>query len=240
MSIHYPDVEHVIDIEIPDFGSPENYPAPGHYNAVIGFDNAVCDGDSLMRYPFRLNVNYPSWLTEQRHGDLIGLLNESLNGGYTWTQYQWYEGDSLLVGQTKPYLHIPTGLNVGAEYHVELWREGDTEPFRTCPIVAIPNPVVNDYAPQQGYLAVTPTCVLVGHPYVNILSRKDGTYRISTNGGQLLSQGVFRADVTPIELPAVEGLYIIQLWSNDTPEEPYRAIKVIVSQQCPNCDISSF
>ena len=193
-----------------------------------------------MRYPYTFSIHYPAWLLEQRHGDMIALLNETYNGGYTWTQYQWFEGDSLLVGQTKPYLYLPTGLTVGAQYHVELTREGEEEAYPSCPIVAISNPVVNDYAPTQGYLSVTPTCVVTGHPYVTILSRQDGTYRVNTAGGRLVSQGSFHADASEIELPAVEGLYIVQLWSPDTPEEPYRSIKVIVSQQCPNCDISSF
>ena len=56
----------------------------------------------------------------------------------------------------------------------------------------------------------------------------------------MVSEGIFHADVTQVEIPAAEGLYIIQLWSDDTPEEPYRAIKLIVRPQCPTCDISSF
>jgi hypothetical protein len=92
----------------------------------------------------------------------------------------------------------------------------------------------------MGYLSVTPTCVHAGNPLVNILSRKDGTYRVTTSGGRLVTQGVFRAPVTPLTLPVTEGMYVVQLWSNDTPEEPYRAIKVLVSKQCPNCDTSSF
>ena len=235
-----PNTAYTLELPVPDFGTPDNYPTPGTYSAVIGFENGVCDGDRLMSYPYTLHIHYPDWLLEQRHGDMIALLNEKYNGGYVWTEYRWYEGDSLLEGQTKPYLYLPTGLKVGTEYHVVLTREGETEAFPSCPIVAIANPVVNDYAPTQGYLAVTPTCITTAHPYATILSRKDGTYRITTSGGRFVSEGVFRADATAIEMPAIEGLYIVQLWSNDTPEEPYRAIKVIVSKQCPNCDISSF
>ena len=146
----------------------------------------------------------------------------------------------MLVGQTKPYLYLPMGLNVGAEYHVELTRVNEKEAFPTCPIVAIPNPINEDYAPKKGYLAVTPTCIVSANPIAHILSRKDGTFRINTSDGTFVTEGVFRAPVTPITLPSAQGLYIVQLWSNDTPEEPYRAIKVIVAPSCPNCDISSF
>ena len=171
---------------------------------------------------------------------MIAILNENYNGGYTWTEYQWYEGDSMLVGQTRPYLHIPTGLTPGAYYHVELTRTEETEAFPTCEIQAIANPINNDFAPTMGYLAVTPTCILTANPIAYILSRKDGMYRITTSDGKFVSEGLFRADATPIQLPAISGMYIIQLWSENTPEEPYRAVKVIVREQCPNCDISSF
>ena len=123
---------------------------------------------------------------------------------------------------------------------MRLTRENETRDFQTCPITAVGNPIVDDYAPTMGYLAVTPTCVLPGNPVINILSRKDGAYRITTSNGHLVTQGVFRADVTPVSLPSTTGMYIVQLWSADTPEEPYRAIKVLVREQCPICDISSF
>ena len=77
-----------------------------------------------------------------------------------------------------------------------------------------------------------------GHPFVSILSRKDGTYRISSSSGRLVSQGVFKADVTEVEVPSNPGMYIIQLWSYDTPEEPYRAMKIMVREQCENCATS--
>ena len=232
--------EYELDIPTPRIDLREEYPRPDKYYAVVTFENGVCLSDSLMHFPIELTMSYPRWITEQRYGDVIALLDSAYNGGYRWTEYQWYEGDSLLVGQTKPYLHLPMGLNVGAEYHVELIRPNETESFPTCPIVAVANPIVDDFAPRKGYLAVTPTCLVAGNPVTHILSRKDGTYRVTTSEGAFVTEGVFRAPVTPIVIPAVEGMYIVQLWSNDTPEEPYRAIKVLVSQTCPNCDTSSF
>lgn len=232
--------EYELDIPTPRIDIREEYPRPDKYYAVVTFENGVCLSDSLMHFPIEVTMSYPRWITEQRYGDVIALLDSAYNGGYQWAEYQWFEGDSLLVGQTKPYLYLPMGLNVGAEYHVELTRPNEKEAFPTCPVVAVANPIVDDFAPRKGYLAVTPTCLVVGNPTAHILSRKDGTYRVTTSEGAFVTEGVFRAPVTPVAIPAVEGLYIVQLWSNDTPEEPYRAIKVLVSQKCPNCDISSF
>ena len=253
-SLRYDSIAHSIGFEdeedVPLYGAKtlslpvpsvaaKSYPRPGYYDAVISFKNGVCQTDSLMRYPFKMEMRYPSWITEQRHNDVIALLNEKYNGGgYTWSAYQWYENDQLMEGQTKPYLHVPTGLTPDAAYSVALTRTDDNVTVRTCPLIATYK--IDAIVPTMGYLSVTPTCVVTGHPYVNILSRHDGNYRVTTDNGQHVSDGIFRADVTEIRLPESEGLYIVQLWSDATPEEPYRAIKVLVSKQCPNCDTSSF
>ena len=219
-------------------GNKLNYPRPDIYGVHLVLDNGIC------RYPERdcyddttFVMSYPSWITEQRFGDVIALFNEKYNGGYYWDHYQWYHGDELLVGETHEYLYIPTGLIVGDQYHVRLTREGETADFQTCPITIVGDPIVNDFSPQMGYLSVVPTCIVTGHPYANILSRKDGAYTIYNSNGILIGEGAFRADVTQIELPAVTGMYIFRLWSPDTPEEPYRSIKVIVKEVCENCNM---
>ncbi len=225
-----------LDLTVPTFSEPTAYPRPGYYNAVIAFNNGVCLSDSLMTYPFKMTMQYPSWLVEQHFNDVMALLDAPYNGGYTWTSFQWYENDTPIVGQTKPYLHIPTGLNAGSAYSVELTRTDDSVTVRTCPTLAVT--IYDGYAPKMGYLGVTPTCVVSAHPVIHILSRKSGTYRITTTEGNLAGEGVFHPDVTAVNVPATSGMYIVQLWSNDTPEEPYRAIKIVVRDICPNCDTS--
>lgn len=230
----------VISVPIPYRGEdPTQYPRPNNYTVRLVLDNGICrHKETDCFHDSTFVMSYPKWLTEQRFGDVIALLNENLNGGYIWTEYQWYQGDTKLVGQTQPYLYIPTGLTEGAEYHVELTRDGEQEAFPTCPIVAVANPVVNGYAPSMGYLSVVPTCIVTGHPYFNILSRKDGTYRVTTTDGVMVQEGIFRADVTEVQIPPTAGMYIVQLWSYDTPEEPYRAIKIILKDRCETCATS--
>lgn len=230
--------EMTLELPVPSYATGTAYPRPGVYQAQIAFNNGVCLSDSLLTYDFRMKMNYPAWITEQRFGDVIAILNDSLNGGYKWSDYQWYQGDSMLVGQTKPYLYMPEGLVVGEQYYVMLTREGETDSYPTCPVTVIMNPNHNDYMPTMGYLSVTPTCIVTANPVAHILSRKSGTYRITNSNGRLVQEGSFTPDATPIYLPAVDGLYIIQLWSPDTPEEPYRAIKVLVREKCENCATS--
>ena len=216
------------------------YPKPNFYNIKLVLDNGICTYPDLCSADTTVVLSYPSWITQQRFGDVIALYNEKYNGGYQWSAYQWYHGDSLMEGETFEYLYVPTGLVVGDQYHVRLTREGETTDFQTCPITIVADPINNDYAPTMGYLSVTPTCVCPCSPYINILSRKDGTYRITAADGSLVREGVFRADVSPVNIPTIEGVYIVQLWSPDTPEEPYRVFKVLVSPKCPNYENMPF
>ena len=161
-----------------------------------------------------------------------------------------------MFGYTKPYLYVPEGLiydsEQTAEYHVVLTETDITgavissEP--TCPIVvkAMPNSSTDpgkDHGPSSDYIAVTPTCVPRGGS-IHILSLNEnssGEYRINTVDGQFISKGTYHGQSTPVSIPSVEGMYIVQVWSSDKEsKESYRAIKVIVKDTCPNCDKSSF
>ena len=229
-----PDELSMLRIPMPNVDEDRTkYPKPNYYNITLTLFNGICKDSVLCSTDTSIVLSYPSWITRQRFGDVIALYNEKYNGGYKWDRYQWYHGDTPLEGETHEYLYIPTGLIVGDQYHVRLTREGELQDFQTCPITIVRDPINNDFAPDMGYLSVTPTCVCPCHPYINILSRKDGAYRISTLDGIFVQEGVFRADVTNVPFPSTDGWYIVRLWSSDTPEEPYRSIKVLVSPICP-------
>lgn len=218
---------------------PTKYPRPGNYSVRLVLDNGICrHKESDCFHDSTFIMSYPSWLTEQRYGDVIALLNEKYNGGYKWSAYQWYQGSKKLVGQTNPYLYIPTGLEDNTEYHVVLTREGENQSFPTCPITVTYDSRFNQYAPTMGYLDVAPTCITTGHPYTTILSRHGGRYRVTTSSGSAITSGNFHADATEIQVPSTSGMYIVQLWSDDTPEEPYRAIKIVVKDICETCATS--
>lgn len=250
------DSVYVLDLPIPQIDRREDYPTPGVYNATISFKNALCSGATMMPETFLVKVNYPEWVLEQRHGDLIVVLDASSNGGHAWNGFQWYRNGQKMMGYTKPYLYVPEGLlyesEQSAQYHVVLTETdimGDTiSSAPTCPIVvqSMPNSPTNpdnDHGPSSDYIAVTPTCVPRGGQ-IHILSLNDnssGEYRINTVEGQFVSKGEFKGKSTPVAIPSVEGMYIVQVWSsNKESKESYRAIKVIVRDTCPNCDKSSF
>jgi hypothetical protein len=84
-----------------------------------------------------------------------------------------------------------------------------------------------------------------GKTTIHILGRNSsssGNYRISNSEGQFISKGNYSGRSTQVAIPAVAGLYIVQIWNdNKDSDESYRAVKVLVNDVCPDCsDISSF
>ena len=221
----------VLSLPMPDNeGDRTHYPRPNHYPIRLVLDNGLCRDLSYCVCDTNIVFSYPSWLTEQRFRDVIAILSPKYNGGYTFDDYQWYKGDTMLIGETHEYLYIPRELDVDASYHVCLTRTGETESYQTCPVIVFADPI-DTIAPAMGYLSVVPTYVVKGHPLVSILSRHEGTYTIYSSTGRLLDEGTFTPDVTEVMLPAVNGVYVFQLISEQTPEEPRRTIKVIVGDE---------
>ena len=221
----------VLSLPMPDNeGDRTHYPRPDHYPIRLVLDNGLCRDLSYCVCDTNIVFSYPSWLTEQRFRDVIAILSPKYNGGYTFDDYQWYKGDTMLIGETHEYLYIPRELDVDASYHVCLTRTGETESYQTCPVIVFADPI-DTIAPAMGYLSVVPTYVVKGHPLVSILSRHEGTYTIYSSTGRLLDEGTFTPDVTEVMLPAINGVYVFQLISEQTPEEPRRTIKVIVGDE---------
>ena len=203
------------------------YPRPDHYPVKLVLDNGICTNPDLCSTDTSIVLNYPSWVTEQRFRDVIAILQEDYNGGYTFSHYQWYRNGEPIPGEALPYLYIPRELDSDTvEYSVRLIREGETESYQTCPIRIYDDFGTDTIAPYMGYLSVVPTCVSTGNPVISILSRHKGTYNIGSVTGKLITSGSFTPDVTEVRLPAQEGIYIVHLWSDETPEEPERTIKV--------------
>ena len=238
-----PEKVYEVIVSLPEVVAKEDYPTPGIYDAVIGFNNGHCASVEYMSYPIKLDVRYPDWLMEQRHGDLIVLLDSADNGHRTFSAFQWYKDGRIMEGYTQPYLYVPGGLEPGASYHVDITEtnaQGDTITVSpTCPIIAEAAPnggeVGNiDHGPTSDYISVTPTCVPLGRTTIYIVANENnaGTYRVSTIEGQYISSGDFEGPATPISIPAVEGMYVVQIKSNKGIVEPYRAIKVVVGSLC--------
>ncbi|MBR1632123.1 MAG: IgGFc-binding protein, partial [Paludibacteraceae bacterium] len=74
---------------MPRPSDPQAYPVPDVYEATLLLHNGICS-DSLSMTPVRFVIKYPSWLLEQNWNDVISVLNDHYNGGFTFSHYQWY------------------------------------------------------------------------------------------------------------------------------------------------------
>lgn len=220
-------------LPVPPFAKRDQYPRPGTYDATIAFQNGVCLSDSLMTYPFVLNMLYPAWITAQHWNDAIFIMDSTLNGGYSFASYQWYRNDSILYGETKPYLYAPQHLIDGARYSVELTRSDDSISVRTCPIIPDLSRMY-EKSPEQTYISIVPTVVAKENPVVYILSPTPGSYKLLNPQGQLVKQGAYSPDsknTYPVTLPQTTGVYVFHLIENTTAgggNDLSRTVKVIV------------
>lgn len=242
--VHYDDRAHAqnfVDVEWTDISPDErtltlpmpvledvmHYTVPGDYSADIYFDNGYCLDSNLLVMPLDFQVRYPSWLMEQHWNDAIGLLVDSLNGGYHFYAFQWYKNDILMPGETKPYLYCPQYLESDALYSVALSRASDSLTYLTCYL----SPDLSQQqtlTPSLPYISVVPTHVVVENPVVNILCVNSGTYEIFDPYGAKITSGVYHPgshNAQEVQLPAVPGVYIFHLHDSSYLE---RTVKVLV------------
>ena len=177
----------------------QNYPEPNIYTMRVVMHNGIC-GDSLQVKDTTISFYYPSWIHEQHWNDGIVLYNEIYNGGYEFSEYQWYENGDTIYGATKEYLYIPSELLMNNRgdcenyYQVELTRKSDGYKALTCPIC--PVLLFDSIVPQKDYFAIVPTVVDRRNPIVHVLSTRSGeySYTIHTYEGQTLKYGSFIPD----------------------------------------------
>lgn len=206
--------------------SADDYPDPYDYHVAIQFDNGYCLNRDSLTVPFILDLHYPSFVIEQHWNDVIGILVPALNGGYSFTSYQWYRNDSIMVGETGPYLYQPHLLDPEATYSVALTRVGDSIAYLTCPIT--PVMMYDELKPTLPYIDVVPNCVVRQNPIVNILAVNPGSYRLFDAFGTLITTGAFTPDehhAYEVRMPDTSGLYLFELRENSGLT---RTVKVLV------------
>lgn len=212
------------------------YPRPDYYKIRLTLDNGVCTNPDLCSTDTTIVLSYPSWVTEQRFRDVIAILSTDYNGGYTFSHYQWYRNGQPIPGEVLPYLYIPRELDRDTvEYYVRVVREGETQDFQTCPIRIYDDGGTDTIAPYMGYLSVVPTYVSVKNPVISILSRNECTYNVySITGQPIVPEGSYNPQkegpAKEVQLPAVAGIYIVNLFSAVPQEESRRTIRVLVTE----------
>lgn len=202
----------LIIVPIPQPHTRQDYVRPDWYHAKLYLEG-VCVDNEIVAQAYDILVRYPSWIIEQHWNDAVGILVPELNGGYSFSAYQWYQNDQILVGETDSYLFQPHYLEDGGFYYVALTRTGEDYAIPTCPIQASIGPD-DPLMPTTPYISVVPTIVEKENPVVYILSPNQGDYYIYDPHGTLYKSGTFQPDdhaAADLRVPSVPGMYIIRL-----------------------------
>lgn len=110
---------------------------PNIYHARLSFIEPICQERAELK--FDIPVRYAAMIT-QRWNDVIGVRNSDVNGGYSFSGYQWYRNGSPIEGATGSWYYLG-----GAEfdttdvYNVLLTREDGTSLF-SCDYSPINDP----------------------------------------------------------------------------------------------------
>ncbi len=201
------------------------YPRPDQYNIQLSFNAVNCDG-GLIETAVQFTMLYPSWVIEQHWNDAVAVLNDSFNGGYTFSKYQWYRSGSPIKNGTSSYYYDMDSpdkqLRMGEPYHVCLTRTDDGKTICSCPIY--PKSVVDEVVPQP-FMQVEPTYVSVANPVVTLQSMTKGVCVVyDSYGKRCLEQEFNKTTDTQVKLPAVGGVYIFYFTSKEGKETVQKVI----------------
>lgn len=171
---------------------------PDYYTAHFIFHDSLryLNPEKIKDYELdvRLGVQYSDSIIAQRWNDVLAVRNSDFNGGFSFSDYQWYMNGQKLEGETGSYLYRP--LEMDKEYQVQLTRALDGVTLFSCPVT----PVQVD--PQYD----VPTIVSVSAS-VPLRGQGKATW-VNTVGNNCGTQ-VYND--SPVIAPAQGGIYMLLL-----------------------------
>lgn len=173
---------------------------PGSYKGEAVFANADC-GD--VTKPLTLEVYYPDSVIAQRWNDVLGVKNSMFNGGYDFTEFQWYKNGQPIEGQVTSILYNGENLDFAASYSVLLGLSDGTTQF-TCPFTPM----------EISNIRVMPTVVFPGDA-ITVQGVEQAVVRVWSVTGLLVdSKRVSYADLS-LKAPTDAGIYIVEVITAD-------------------------
>lgn len=143
------DGDELVSVQIPDSL------IPGYYPATLQLGTPRCPVPDKQVV---IQINYSSSILAQKDG-IIALLNDSLNGGFFFSEYSWYRNGELIEGADQSYL-IVNDNDLGAQYTAVLTRESDGLKLPVCPILY--DGAMGVETPMLSNVIVYPTIVAPG------------------------------------------------------------------------------
>ena len=169
---------------------------PDTYTAEISFDNHGCEKVTL---PLSIPVLYSSSIIAQRWNDFLGIKNAQYNGGYVFTDYQWFLNDQPITGHTATQIYNEGQLlDFEGEYRVLLTREDDGKSIMTCPFTPT-------YYNEEDYIEMC-NFVFPGTTTIAKVSSKATMY-IYNCMGSFVAEHTLQTGNNWITMPMASGLY---------------------------------
>ena len=185
-----------------------DYVRPNRYGMRLVLDNGVCgksQSDSLL-----VLVKYPSWIIEQNWNDVVAPLKKTYNGGYEFSQTDWYINGSLQPNNGLGYLHS-SKLKDGDEVTMVATRKGDNYSIPTCPLVIR----INTGSSEEDPILVYPTRVPRYAARITIEAPQGGEFAIYSSTGTLITNGHLAEGAMQVNLPSTCGMYFVRTSNKD-------------------------
>lgn len=199
-----------IVVVIPDSVRPDTYMVD------VVFNNNGCETVTL---PLEFMVLYPSSVIGQRWNDFLSVKNEYYNGGYTFTDYQWYLNDEPIEGYKSTQIYeYGKELDFEGEYRVLLTRADDGKSIMSCAFT----PVRYD---ESEYTELS-TLVFANQIVVANASHaaKAKMYNVA---GICVGYYDFVAGYNEVKMPSEAGVYTMQVAYDS---DKMQVIRIVVRQ----------
>lgn len=184
--------DNLIRINLPGNVTPDRYSA----NLTLVDENC----GSFNELPIEFTVRYSNEILTQRWNDVLGIKNTTYNGGYTFTEYQWYKNGSPIEGKTDSYIYEENYFKEGDSYSVLLTRDDGVE-ILTC-----------DFYPEKlGDGKNMPTLVTPLQKVTLNDIESSGTAIIFNHLGQIDSSQSIDEQNPVVRMPAQKGFYILTI-----------------------------
>ena len=181
-------------VTIPDSVRPDTYAVD------VVFNNYGCETVTL---PLEFTVLYPSSVIGQRWNDLLGVKNEHYNGGYTFTDYQWYLNGEPIDGYKATQIYeYGKELDFEGEYRVLLTRADDGKSIMSCPF--IPVKYNEDEYTELSTLVYTNQIVVANASHV----AEAKMYNVA---GVCVGTYAFEVGYNDVKMPSEVGVYTMQV-----------------------------
>lgn len=179
---------------------------PGTYKVSLVLHDIICDD---IEFPVDISVYYDSTIIAQKWNDVLAVYNAENNGGYTFTEYQWYRNGVAIPGANAPYYYLEGAeLSVQDYYHVELRREDDGVSIPSCSVT----PTV--HTDRSEYITVVQPSAVGSRVIFNVPS-DNVTVDVYTSVGTFVSRYHLDSGRKELQLPLPPGVYLLNIYGDD-------------------------